>query len=88
MVSVAAMMGSFPGCLGAFQLTLRPRGLGSCLTSLHLLYEKEVATLLGIPSNVLQVALLPVAYTKGLEFKRAKRPDPSSIVHWDSWGRV
>ena len=85
MVSVAAMMGSIFPAVWSFQLALRSRGLGSCLTSLHLLYEKEVATLLGIPSDVLQVALLPVAYTKGLEFKRAKRPDPSNIVHWDSW---
>jgi len=85
MVSVAAMMGSIFPAVWSFQLALRARGLGSCLTSLHLMHEKEAATLLGIPSDVLQVALLPVAYTKGIEFKRAQRPDPSTIVHWDSW---
>ena len=84
-VSVAAMMGSIFPAVWSFQLALRSRGLGSCLTSLHLMYEKEAAALLGIPSDVIQVALLPVAYTKGIEFKRANRPDPSSIVHWDSW---
>ena len=31
------------------------------LTTLHLIYEQEAAKLLGIPDNVLQVALLPVA---------------------------
>ena len=86
MVSVAAMMGSIFPAVWSFQLALRSRGLGSCLTSLHLIYEAEVATILDIPSDVLQVALLPVAYTKGTEFKRAKRPEPSTIIHWDSWG--
>ena len=86
MVSVAAMMGSIFPAVWSFQLALRSRGLGSCLTSLHLIYEAEVATILDIPSDVLQVALLPVAYTKGSEFKRAKRPEPSTIIHWDSWG--
>ena len=86
MVSVAAMMGSIFPAVWSFQLALRSRGLGSCLTSLHLIYEAEVATILDIPSDVLQVALMPVAYTKGTEFKRAKRPEPSTIIHWDSWG--
>jgi hypothetical protein len=44
------------------------------------------AEVLEIPDNILQVALLPVAYTKGTDFKRAKRPPASSIIHWDSWG--
>ena len=58
------MMGSIFPPVWSFQLALRARGLGSCLTSLHLAHEKEAAELLGIPDDVLQVALLPVAYTK------------------------
>ena len=85
-VNVAAMMGSIFPAVWSFQLALRARGLGSCLTSLHLMFEKEAAALLDIPDNVMQVALLPVAYTKGTDFKRAERPDPSTIIHWDSWG--
>ena len=85
-VSVAAMMGSIFPAVWSFQLALRARGLGSCLTSLHLMFEQEAAALLDIPDNVMQVALLPVAYTKGTDFKRAERPDPSTIIHWDSWG--
>ena len=85
-VSVAAMMGSIFPAVWSFQLALRARGLGSCLTSLHLMFEQEAAALLDIPDNVMQVALLPVAYTKGTDFKRAKRPDPHTIIHWDSWG--
>ena len=70
---------------GRPKIALRARGLGSCLTSLHLAHEKDVAELLGIPDDVMQVALLPVAYTKGTDFKRAKRPSPSTIIHYDSW---
>lgn len=83
--AIAASMGSIFPAVWSFQLALRSRGLGSCLTSLHLPCEKEAAALLGIPDHVMQVALLPVAYTKGTDFKRADRPEPSTIIHWDSW---
>ncbi len=82
---MAATMGSIFPAIWSFQLALRARGLGSCLTSLHLGKEQEAADLLGIPEHVMQVALLPVAYTKGTDFKRAQRPDPSTIIHWNSW---
>jgi len=85
LVGLAAMMGSIFPAIWSFQLALRARGLGSCLTSLHLFNEKEAAELLGIPDDVLQVALLPVAYTKGTDFKWATRPAPSTIIHWNEW---
>ena len=68
-----------------FQLALRARGLGSCLTTLHLGFEKEAAELLGIPDNVVQTALLPVAYTIGTDFKRASRPPVEGITYWNAW---
>jgi nitroreductase len=85
----AAMMAGYFGSIfpavWSFQLALRARGLGSVLTTLHLLYEKEAAQILGIPDNVMQVALLPVAYTKGTDFNRADRPSVAKITHWNSW---
>lgn len=69
----------------SFQLALRARGLGSCLTTLHLGFEGEAAEILGIPDNVVQTALLPVAYTLGTDFKRAARPPVSGITHWNTW---
>lgn len=69
----------------SFQLALRARGLGSCLTTLHLGFESEAAEILGIPDNVVQTALLPVAYTLGTDFKRAARPPVSGITHWNTW---
>ena len=70
----------------SFQLALRARGLGTCLTTLHLGFEKEAAEILGIPDDVVQTALLPVAYTLGTDFKRASRPPVAGITHWNAWG--
>tara|TARA_B100000214_G_scaffold319905_1_gene254831 strand:+ start:329 stop:976 length:648 start_codon:yes stop_codon:yes gene_type:complete len=77
--------GSIFPAIWSFQLALRARGLGSCITTLHLAYEREISKIIGIPDNFAQVALLPVAYTKGTEFKPAKRPPVSEIIHWNSW---
>jgi nitroreductase len=82
---LAGYFGSIFPAVWSFQLALRSRGLGSVLTTLHLIHEKEAAQVLGIPENVLQVALLPVAYTKGTDFKRAERPPVSNITHWNTW---
>lgn len=82
---LAGLYGSIFPAVWSFQLALRARGLGSALTTLHLLHEQEAAELLGVPDNVMQVALLPVAYTRGTEFKRAERPPISTITHWNGW---
>ena len=81
----AGLMGSIMPAVWSFQLALRSRGLGTVLTTLHLAHEKEAADLLGIPDDYMQVGLLPVAYTKGTNFKPAKRPPISRIVHWEQW---
>ncbi len=47
--------------------------------------EKEVAELLGIPADVTQCGLLPVAYTIGTEFKTRPAAGRGSIVHWNKW---
>lgn len=85
LLNIVSAMGSIFPAVWSFQLALRSRGLGSALTTLHLVHEKEVAAVLGIPDNVLQVALLPVGYTKGTDFKRAERPPISTITHWNQW---
>ncbi len=79
-------LGSIVQAAWSFQLALRARGLGSTWTTLHLRHAAEVADLLEIPDGVTQVALIPVAYTKGTDFKPAKRPPVGEITHWDRWG--
>jgi nitroreductase len=80
-----APLGSIVQAGWSFQLALRARGLGSTWTTLHLRRAKETAELLGIPAGITQVSLIPVAYTKGLDFKPAKRPPVEEITHWNGW---
>ncbi len=80
------LMGSIMPAVWSFQLALRARGLGSVLTTLHLNRADDAARLLGIPDGIMQVGLLPVAYTIGTEFKPAKRPPLDEITYWEHWG--
>ena len=79
------LMGSILPAVWSFQLALRARGLGSAFTTLHLRRADDAARLLGIPDDIMQVALLPVAYTIGTEFKPAKRPPADTVTHWEHW---
>ncbi|MFN0092023.1 MAG: nitroreductase family protein [Acidimicrobiales bacterium] len=81
----AGLYGSIVPAIWSFQLALRSRGLGTCYTTLHLQREREAAALLGIPDNVLQAALLPVAYTAGTEFQPARRRPVEEITYLDAW---
>jgi nitroreductase len=85
LVIAASVFGSIYQAVWSFQLALRSRGLGSTFTTLHLLFEEQARKILGIPEDVTQVALLPVAWTKGTGFKPAARPPVESIVHWNRW---
>jgi nitroreductase len=70
----------------SFMLAARSRGLGTVLTTLHLAFEREAADILGIPyTQVMQVGLIPVAYTVGTTFKPAARKPLDSVLHWDRW---
>jgi nitroreductase len=85
MPAQAAFYASVYPSVWSFNLALRARGLGTALTTLHLFREKEVAALLGVPDDVTQAALLPVAYTVGGDFKPAQRPPVEDLVSWDQW---
>jgi nitroreductase len=83
---VAAMFGSIVPAAWSFMLAARARGLGSVWTTFHLLHEREAAEILGIPyDEVTQVALIPVSYTLGTEFKPGARKPLDTMVHWDGW---
>lgn len=86
--SAAGLMGSILPATWSLMLALRSRGIGSAWTTLHLPYEKETAELLGIPDNITQAALLPVAYFTGEDFKPAKRIPAKNVTYWDTWGAL
>ncbi|MET0727876.1 MAG: nitroreductase family protein [Acidimicrobiales bacterium] len=81
----AAIWGSLFPAAWSFMLAARSRGLGTCFTTLHLLQEKAAAELLGLPDDVMQGALIPVAHTIGTAFKPGPRRDLDRIIHHDSW---
>ena len=80
-----SVLGSILPAMWSFQLALRARGLGSTYTTLHLNCATEAANLLGIPDDIKQTGLLPVAYTLGTDFKPAKRRPLDDVLHWNSW---
>jgi nitroreductase len=84
----AGFWGSLLPAAWSFMLALRSRGLGSAWTTLHLVGdgEKQAAEVLGIPfDKYAQGGLFPIAYTKGTDFKPAKRLPAEQLSHWNSW---
>lgn len=85
-MSQASLFGSIIPAAWSFMLAARSRGIGSAWTTLHLMNEKAIAEILGIPfDQYMQVAMIPLAYTKGTNFKPAYRPPVETIMHIDSW---
>jgi nitroreductase len=83
----AAFYGGIFPAVWNLQLALRSRGLGSTLTTYHLQHEAETAEILGIPGDVTQVGLLPIAYTTVPDFKPAPRVPLEEVAYLDGWGR-
>jgi nitroreductase len=84
----ASYWGSLLPAAWSFMLALRSRGLGSAWTTLHLIGdgEKKAAEILGIPfDKYAQGGLFPIAYTKGTDFKPAKRLPAEQLSHWNTW---
>ena len=82
----ASILGSIIPAAWSFMLAARARGLGTCLTTLHLMKERETARILSIPyDSVMQVGLIPVAYTLGTDFKPGPRRPLEPIVHFEEW---
>ena len=82
----AGSLGNIIPATWSFMLAARARGLGTAWTTIHLIKEREVADIVGIPfDSVQQVCLSPLAYTRGTDFGPALRPDPDTVIHWDAW---
>jgi nitroreductase len=86
LMAQAATYGSILPAAWSLMLALRARGLGSAWTTLHLRYEQEAAALLGMPENITQAALLPVAYLTGGDLRPAARVPARELTSWNRWG--
>ncbi|NQZ95639.1 MAG: nitroreductase family protein [Myxococcales bacterium] len=82
----ASQWGSILPAVWNFMLALRSRGVGSAWTTIHLLREREMAELLGIPYEThVQAGLFPIAYTIGTQFRRAARQPVSEVLSYNGW---
>jgi nitroreductase len=82
----ACIWGSVLPATWSFMLAARARGLAAAWTQIHVMFEKEVASVLGIPyTDVVQAALLAVAYPRGTEFKAVYREPLEQYLHYNSW---
>lgn len=82
---VSSIYGSILPAVWSFMLAARERGLGTCWTTLHLQSADEVGQLLGIPPEYAQVALIPIAHTKGTDFKPGPRKALDGVLHINNW---
>ncbi|MFT7598142.1 MAG: nitroreductase [Acidimicrobiales bacterium] len=72
----------------SFSVALRARGLGSAWTTAILNKEDDIAELLGIPEGMTQIAMLPVGWTKGTDFKMAPRLPAREISYFDRYAHT
>lgn len=82
---VAALMASVIPAAWSFMLAARSRGIGTCWSTLHLPFATQASSVLNIPSDVTQVALIATAYSIGRDFRPAYRRPLAEIVHWENW---
>jgi nitroreductase len=83
--SQAGLWGSVLPAAWSYMLAARARGLGTAWTTLHLRFESEISTLLGLPADVRQGALIPTAYYTGDAFRPAARQPLTDVLHVDGW---
>lgn len=66
-------------------LAARALGLGTTLTTLHMLHHDDVRALLGIPEDAQALAMIPLGWPKGT-FGPAQRLPVEKVTYWDAWG--
>jgi nitroreductase len=77
--------GSVFPAVWSFQLALRARGLGSCLTTAPLRHAADLRPVIGLPDDVHPVAIIAVAHVTGADFQPAPRRRRDEIVRLDTW---
>lgn len=85
--SLLAFYGSVLPAAWSLMLALRARGLGTTWTTLLARESDAVAEALGVPEDVTQTVLLPVAWTRGAKLRPADRKPAGEVTYWNAWGR-
>jgi nitroreductase len=71
----------------SYQLALRSRGLGSVMATAAVHRADDYARLLELPEDFTLVTMIPAAYTRGTDFRRARRKPVEEILRFERWGR-
>ena len=80
-----AFYGSILPAAWSLMLAMRARGIGTTWTTLLSSRSDEIRELLGIPEGVTQTVMLPEAYTKDANLKKAERKPASEVTYWNGW---
>ncbi len=76
--------GSIYPCVQNILLACRALGLGASLTTIHHMFEEELAQHLGVPEDVALAALLPMGFPQG-SFGPVTRKPAEDLTHFDRW---
>ena len=68
-------------------LAARALGLGSTLTTLYLIHEKEAESAMGLPDGIHSYAILPLGFPMG-KFGPVRRAPLSEVVFDGTWGKA
>ncbi|CAN5866110.1 nitroreductase family protein [soil metagenome] len=66
-------------------LACRALGLGTVITTNHILYEEEVKAVLGMPADAATFALMPIGYPTGKYGPLTRKP-VAEVTYGDTWG--
>ena len=84
-LAVCTMLASVYPAVQNIILACRALGLGTVLTTNHLLCEDEIKAALGIPDEINTYALMPIGYPTG-KFGPVRRKPLTEIAIHDRWG--
>ena len=76
---------SIYGAVQNLMLAARYYGIGSTLTTLYSGHEKQVKHLLGIPTDAMTMALIPLGYPAKGNWSQPKRTSVEDVTHWEQW---
>ncbi len=82
-----APYGSIYPCVQNILLACRAVRLGASVTTMHHMFEEELAHHLEVPEDVAVVTLLPIGFPQG-RFGPVTRKPAEELTHFDRWGCV
>lgn len=77
--------GSIIPFVWSFQLALRSRGMGSVMATAIAHKSDALKQILDLPKECIPITMVPIGYTKGLDFRRGARRPVEEIYRWDRW---